>query len=308
MNKYLILILALLVIAIFAFEPKDSGIVGMGNNHFDNGEISFDYPAEWNMINGSGSVVASFSDSNGVNIKVLRMGLPPGYDLAKHLQSDVAGKFGDNFKLVSTNSYTVDGNTAYELNYNVNGENGSQSRKEIWIKKNNVLYSIIATAPSGKSTNSIDAVAKSIKINGSDDDPKYRGWAQIVMPQFNQKWIFSSWSLNDAGAVRHLSDFYPGEKGQMALLGHHTTHHAPFLHIKELKAGNQIIIINDYLTQKKYIYVVTGSEVRMGAKGTEINYQATEVPELWLITCWPPGYSRGAYIVHCKLESVEPLT
>ena len=71
MNKYLILLLALFVIAIFAFEPKDSGIVGMGTNHFDNGELSFDYPKEWNITNGTGSVVTSFSDSNELNVKIL---------------------------------------------------------------------------------------------------------------------------------------------------------------------------------------------------------------------------------------------
>lgn len=306
MNKYLLLILAFLILTIFAFEPKNSGIVGIGTTHFDNGEISFDYPSEWNKTNGTGSNVVSFSDSNGLNVKVLKLGLPPGYDLAARLQADTAGTINKSFELVSRKTFDVNGTTAYELNFNVNGANGSKQRKEIWIKKNNVLYGIILTAPSGMNVNSIDLVVNSLKINDSNANPKYRGWAQIEMPQFNQKWIFSSWSLNDAGAVRHLTDFYPGDKGQMVLLGHHTTHHAPFLRIKELKSGNKIII-NNYLTQKKYIYVVTGNEIRMGVEAEDIKYQVTEVPELWLITCWPPGYSRGAFIVHCKLESVQPL-
>jgi sortase A len=303
LNKYLLLILALLIIAIFAFEPKDGGIAGISNKHFENGEISFDYPNEWNMTNGTGSVIASFSDSNGLNVKVFKFGLPPGYDLSTRLQSDTAGTFSKNFQLVSQKNTTVNGTTAYEKDYTING---TQQRKEVWIQKNNTLYSIILTAPNGMNVN-LDSVISSIKINESDDDPKYKGWAQIVFPQFNQKWIFSSYSLNDAGAVKHLSNFFPGDSGQMVLLGHHTTHHAPFLYIKNLKPGNQIII-NDYLTQKKYIYVVTGNEIRMGVKAVDINYQGTAVPELWLITCWPPGYSRGAFIVHSKLESIEPLT
>ncbi len=302
MNKYLILILGLLVIAIFAFEPGNNEIMGVGTNHFESEGISFDYPNEWNITGGNGSLLGSYSDPKGLNIKVFKFGLPPGYNLANNLQSDVAGTIGNDFKLVSQKNTTVNGVKAYEKDYTVNG---TQMRKEVWIQKNNVLYGIILTTPNDMNVN-LDSLVSSIKLNESNDDPKYKGWAQIVMPQFNQKWIFSSWSLNDAGAVKHLSGFYPGEKGQLALIGHHTTHHAPFLHLKDLKPGNQITI-NNYLTQKKYNYVVTGSEVRMGVKGVDIKYQATEVPELWLITCWPPGYSRGAYIVHCKLDSIEPL-
>ena len=303
MNKYLLLILALLIITIFAFEPKDGGLMGAGTKHFDNNGISFDYPAEWNITNENSSLIGSYSDPNGLNVKVFKFGLPPNYDLATRLQSDTAGTFGKNFQLVSQKNTTVDGTTAYEKDYTFNG---TQQRKEVWIQKNNILYGIVLTAPNGMNVN-LDSLVSSIKINDSDDDPKYRGWAQIVIPEFNQKWIFSSYSLNDAGAVKHLSNFFPGDKGQMVLLGHHTTHHAPFLYIKDLKPGNQIII-NDYLTQKKYTYVVTGNEIRMGVDAVDIKYQATEVPELWLITCWPPGYSRGAFIVHCKLESVQPLT
>ncbi|WP_414469198.1 sortase domain-containing protein [Methanobacterium sp. ACI-7] len=300
MNKYLFGILGLLILAIFAFEPRAEGI---GTNHFEGEGISFDYPNSWNITNGTGSTIASFSDSNGVNVKVMKFGLPPGYNLATHIQGDVAGTFDQNFVLTSKKEVQVNGTTAYKRDYTVNG---TQQRKEVRIQKNNLLYSIILTAPREINENSLDRVISSIKINESDDDPKYRGWAQIVFPQFNQKWNFSSWSLNDAGAVKHLSGFYPGERGQLALIGHHTTHHAPFLNIKNLKPGNKVII-NDYLTQKKYTYAVTGSEVRMGVKGVDIKYHATEDPELWLITCWPPGYSRGAYIVKCKLGSIEPL-
>jgi sortase A len=303
LNKYLLLTLALLIIAIFAFEPKNNEIMGAGTNHFDDGGISFDYPNEWNMTNGTGSLLASYSDTKGLNIKVFKFGLPPGYNLARNLQLDTAGTIDKSFQLVSQKNTTVNGTKAYEKDYTVNG---TLQRKEVWIQKNNILYGIVLTTPNEMNVN-LDSLVSSIKVNDSDDGPKYRGWAQIVLPEFNQKWIFSSYSLNDAGAVKHLSGFYPGEKGQLALIGHHTTHHAPFLYIKELKPGNQIII-NDYLTQKKYTYVVTGSEVRMGVKGVDINYHATENPELWLITCWPPGYSRGAYIVHCELDSIEPLT
>jgi len=303
LNKYLVLILALLVIAIFAFGSKTNEIMGAGTNHFDNGGISFDYPNDWNLTNGTGSLMASYSDPKGLNVKVYKFALPPGYSLAKNLQSDVAGTFDDNFKFVSGKNITLNGTMAYEKDYTVNG---TQQRKEVWIQKNNVLYGIILTAQNEMNFN-LDSLVNSIKINASNDPPKYRDWARLDLPEFNQEWIFDSNSLNDVNAVQPLSSFYPGEKGQSVLLGHHTTHSAPFRYIDQLKAGNKIIV-KDYLTQKKYTYEVTGSEIRMGVKAVDIGYVATNSPELWLITCWPPGYSRGAYIVHCKLDSIEPLT
>ncbi|MGZ7044366.1 MAG: hypothetical protein ACXVHM_07210 [Methanobacterium sp.] len=62
MNKYLLLILVLLIIGIFAFESQNSGIMAIGSNHFENGGISFDYPKEWNITNGSSPLIGSYSD------------------------------------------------------------------------------------------------------------------------------------------------------------------------------------------------------------------------------------------------------
>lgn len=277
--------------------------MGAGTNHFDKGGISFDYPNDWNMTNGTGSTITSFSDSDGLDVKVFKFGLPPGYSLANNLQSDIAGTFDKNFQLVSQKNTTVNGTTAYEKDYTING---NQQRKEVWIQKNNLLYGIVLTAPNGMNVN-LDSLVSSIKVNDSSKGPIYRDWARLELPRFNQEWIFDSYSLNDLNAVKHLSSFYPGENGQLVLLGHHTTHSAPFRYIDQLKAGNKVVV-KDYLTQKEYTYEVTENEIRMGVDAVDITYHATASPELWLITCWPPGYSRGAYIVHCKLDSIEPLT
>ena len=308
MNKYLLIILALLIVAIFAFTPK-GGIETTSTNHFQNGGISFDYPSNWNMNNGTGSTLATFSDSNGLNVKVLKMGTPPGYDLATRLQSDTAGTLDNSFQLTSQKNTNINGTTAYERDYTVNNKNGTQQRKEVWIQKNNILYGIITTAPNGMNVN-LDSLTNSITVNDSSTAAIMRDWARVYFPQFNQEWIFDSYSLNDVNAARHLSSFYPGDKGQMTLLGHHTTHSAPFRYIDQFKPGDKIII-KDYLTQKQYTYEVTSnpkSDIRMGVEAENINYQATASPELWLITCWPPGYARGAYIVHSKLDSIPPLT
>ncbi|MGZ7050304.1 MAG: class E sortase, partial [Methanobacterium sp.] len=61
-----------------------------------------------------------------------------------------------------------------------------------------------------------------------------------------------------------------------------------------LKPGNKVII-KDKLTQKEYTYEVVsnGNDIRWGVEAEDIKYQTSDNPELWLITCWPPGYSKG---------------
>ncbi|MEN4007386.1 MAG: sortase [Methanobacteriaceae archaeon] len=308
MNKYLLIILALLIIVIFASGQKDGGIVGIGTNHFDNGEISFDYPDTWNKTNGTGSNVVSFTDANGLNVKVFRLRTPPNYNLSRRINLDAAGTIDKNFLLVSKENITVNGTTAYKRDFNVTGKNGTHQRREVWIERNNLIYSIILTAPEGVNVNSVDVLISSLKINDSAATPKYSGWAEIIIPDIDARWKFCSQSVNTPGAVFHVPyGYFPGGRGQMALLGHRTTRHAPFLHISKLDPGDRIII-NDFLTQKKYIYQVTqNDDIRWGVKWNDIDYQASEEPQLLLITCHPPGFARAALIVHSRLVDVEPL-
>lgn len=305
MNKYLLLILALLIIVIFTFELRYSSV---GTKQFDNGEISFDYPDTWNETNGTGSNVVSFTGPNRLNVEVFRLRTPPNYDLARRLNLDASGTIDKNFVLVSKKNITVNGTTAYKRDYNVTGENGIHQRREVWIWKNNLIYSIILTSPGGVNGNSLDVLVNSLKINDSNADPKYKGWAEIIIPDINVRWKFCSQSVHTLGAVYHIPhSYFPGERGQMALLGHRTTRHAPFLHINKLKPGDNIII-NDFLTQKKYTYQVTlNGDVRWGVEGVDIDYQASEKPQLLLITCHPPGFARAAWIVHSRLVRVEAL-
>ncbi len=322
MNKYLILVLAFLIIIIFAVDSQYKGGGGLQAKYFDNGEISFNYPGNLNVTNGTGSSIASFSDDSGINITVIKHSLPPGYNLVDHVQLNGVGTVDKNFQLVSSKNITINGSNGYEYDYNLQGNNGPQQRKEVWFEKNNALYGIIYTSPGEIKTDSsgfdvsaagngdaLTTIVSSIKINSTENNPtKSTGWAELIMPTIGGDWPITSHSVNDP-AVYHVStSYYPGENGQMALMGHHTTHSAPFAGLTQLKVGDPLIV-KDYLTQKKYTYQVVsnGDDIRWGAKGVSLGYQSSSVPELWLITCWPPGYSRAAYIVHSKLVSVEPL-
>jgi len=318
LNKYLIIILAIVVVVIFAVNLGNNG--GISAKHFDNGEISFDYPGTLNEINGTGAKIALFSDDSGSNITVIKHSLPPGYNLADHTQLNGIGDIDKSFQLVSKRNVTVDGTSGYESYYNI--DNGSKQRKEVWVEKNNAIYGIIYTGPGkvdtdnsglnlnvmGNSGDMFNTIVNSIKINDTESNPsQYTGWAELIMPSIGGDWSVTSDSVNDPAVYHIAGSYYPGENGQMALLGHHTTHAAPFVNINQLKSGDPLII-KDYITQKKYTYkVVSNGDVRWGVKGVSIDYQPTDAPELWLVTCWPPGYSRASWIVHSKLVSVEPL-
>ncbi|MBI5681281.1 MAG: sortase [Methanobacterium sp.] len=319
MNRYLLVILALVIFILFA--TGSSGNESQ-TKHFDNGEISFDYPGAWNGTNGTAPNVVTFTDTNGMNVTVLKLSKPSTYNLAKSLSLNAAGTINQNFQLVSSKNVTVNGIMAYELEYNVNGKNGPQQRKEVWFEKNNVIYCVIYTAPGqGKVDSgveidesfggkSLESMITSFNIKDGVANPtKSTGWAEISIPDINANWKISSYSINTPGAVYHIpTSYFPGEKGEMSLMGHRTTHHAPFLYIYTLKPGN-LVIIKDNLTQKKYTYQVeSNGDVRWGAKGINIKYQPSDEPKLLLVTCHPPGFSRAAWIVHCKLVSVEPLS
>ena len=318
LNTYLIILLAIVVIIIFAVNLGGNGL-GTQSKHFDNGEISFDYPGALAEVNGTGSNITSFSDDSGLNITVVKERIPKGYNLANQVQLNGIGTVDKNFQLVSTKNITVNGVTGYETDYTLHDGNVSKQRKEVWFQKNNALYGVIYTAPGSSSGssgldvsaagNELNTIINSIKINDNvTNTNKVVGWAELIMPTIGGDWEITTHSVNDPSVYFIPTSYYPGANGQTALLGHHTTHSAPFSGITQLKVGDPLII-KDYLTQKKYTYEVTsnGDDIRWGAKGVSLGYQSTSTPELWLITCWPTGYSRAAYIVHSKLVSVEPL-
>lgn len=306
-----------MVIIIFAVNL---GGIGTQSKHFDNGEISFDYPGALTAFNGTGSDIASFSDDSGLNITVVKERIPKGYNLANQVQLNGIGTVDKNFQLVSTKNVTVNGVTGYESDYSLQDGNVSKERKEVWFQKNNAIYGIIYTSPGSAKTgtsgfgvsaagNELSTIINSIKVDDNvTNKNRATGWAEIIMPTLSADWPITTHSVNDPAVYFISTSYYPGENGQTALLGHHTSHSAPFSGITQLKVGDPVII-KDYLTQKKYTYEVTanGNDIRWGVKGVSIQYQSTSTPELWLITCWPTGYSRAAYIVHSKLVSVEPL-
>ncbi len=132
-------------------------------------------------------------------------------------------------------------------------------------------------------------------------------WGDMSIPSLNLDWGIRQDTVNGYNSVYHYNEsFYPWQKGTVGLLGHHTAYSAPFAKIDQLKTGDAVII-NDYLTQKKYIYqVVSNGDIKWDYKINPIKF--TEgINELTLVTCYPPGTTQAAWMVHCKLISIEPL-
>jgi len=92
----------------------------------------------------------------------------------------------------------------------------------------------------------------------------------------------------------------------MGLLGHRTIFSAPFKNIDQLKPEDEVVI-NDYLTQRKYIYqVVSNGDIKWDYKTDPIKFPP-EDNNLTLVTCYPPGTTQAAWMVHCKLIRIKPL-
>lgn len=314
----------LLITGVLILMVIPSGCIENDNQtkHYEMGDISFDYPASWNITSKDNSKV-TFSEGS-YEVTVIEQIKPQGYSLKNILKSNQAGNFNKDFRLISTNNLTIDGIEAYQNNYRVNTGNGEKQRIEVWVEKNNKVYSVVYSISiddlKGKnvylfdlnlaqSKSSFNQVVNSIKIkNNSNASSQSEPWGEIIIPSINVDWWINSKSVNIASSVYHLpNSYYPGEKGEMAIMGHHTQHSAPFLNIDKLKSGDKVII-KDFLTQKKYTYEVeSNGDVRWGVKAKHIDYKPSEEPKLLLITCYPPGFMSAAWIVHTKLVSVEPL-
>ncbi|MBI4813499.1 MAG: sortase [Methanobacterium sp.] len=326
MKKYIIMGIAILaVVALIITVPF--GSANIETKHYQNGEISFDYPANWQQVSGQGSQVVVFKDpETGMNVTVNRQVMPSGYNTTQDFVPEVIKESESNLKLTSSKKIDVNGKVGYDNTYQIQKNSSTVNQRELWVNANGALYSVIYSYPqegfkvesllkgqgSGNSA-AFDAVKNSLKINSTKlaDMPTF---GTVSIPRLGVTWNIRSDTLNAMGAVYHYSSpdstlsksFYPGEKGSMGLLGHHTRYSAPFDNIDKLQIGDTVII-NDYLTQKKYTYkVVSNNDIRYDYTTNVITFPAG-IKELVLGTCWPEGFTAAERYTHCQLSSVDPL-
>lgn len=108
----------------------------------------------------------------------------------------------------------------------------------------------------------------------------------------------------DQGAVYYPGSVYPGQKGQILILGHSAPagwpkikHDWIFTNIGKLAAGDKIFID---LNGKQYQYsVVSRTIVKRGAEVPTGESAKTNV--LTLVSCWPPGKDYQRITVQAEL-------
>jgi sortase A len=307
--KYLIIILTIVVVGV-AFTTVAFSGKNIKTNHFEKDEISFDYPDSWQIVNQTRtSEIVGFNDSKAnLNVSVNKWSIVSGYKPMENFTingpDDQSG-----MKFVSHKTLDINGTKADENVYQFNESNTTYQRIEIWINKNNALYSIIFTT-TDKDLNykspEIKAVTNNLTIKDSSQE-NTPIWGKVTIPSQGVTWDIRQDSVNYYGSVYHYSNsFFTGQNGTVGLLGHHTRYSAPFANINLLNTGDKVII-TDYLTQRNYVYQVeSNGDIKSDYKTNPLQF-ASGTYELTLVTCYPPGYEEAAYLTHCKLVSIEQI-
>lgn len=307
--KYLVIILAIVVLVV-AFTTVSFSGKNIKTSHFEKDEISFDYPDSWQIVNQTKtSQITAFNDANAnLNVTVNRWNIVQGYSPVENF-SFVNPTDQSGFKFISHKTFDLNGTTVNENVYQTNSSGTTLQRTEMWITKNNALYSIIFTTPDTKlndKSQEIKAFTQNLTVKKTSL-PETQIWGQVSIPSQGVTWDMRQDGVNYYGSVYHYSNsFFTGQNGTVGLLGHHTRYSAPFANINLLNNGDKVII-TDYLTQRNYVYEVTNNgDIKSDYKTNPLQFAAGTY-ELTLVTCYPPGYEEAAYLTHCKLVSIVPI-
>lgn len=316
-HHYVELVAILLGVAILMVSLS-SGSAGIEKSHFNNGEVSFDYPSHWQRINHSDSKLVTFEDLNsGFKLGVNREVAPQGWVKPKNFINNLSESGEYKLKLVKQEKIMVNGTSVYENTYQLESDQNISQIREVWLEKNNAIYSIIFSDPPvakkdflknliNTNQQGIDMVLESFAVSDYQI-PDDGVWGEISFPSQGISWKIRSDTVNEYNSVYHYPEsFYTGFNGTVGLLGHHTLYSAPFANIHLLEIGVPVVI-KDYLTQKTYTYEVTSvGDIKWDYKNNPIDFPLGS-PELTLVTCWPPGTDQGAFMVHARLKSIEML-
>ena len=308
-SKHLIItIICVLVLGVVFTAVSFSG-KELKTSHFEKDEISFDYPDTWQIVNQNRtSQIVAFNDQNtSLNVTVSRGQLIQGYKPAENFTFKSIDQ--SQFKFIKHKVLDFNGTTVNENVYQTNSSGTTLQRTELWINKNNAMYSIIFTTPDTSlnyKSPEIRALTQNLTINDTTL-PETQVWGQVSILSQGVNWDMCQDTVNHYGSVFHYTNsFFTGQNGTVGLLGHHTEYSAPFGNINRLNNGDKVII-TDYLTQRKYVYeVISNGDIKSDYKANPLQF-AGGVFELTLSTCYPPGFQEAAYLTHCKLVSVEPI-
>lgn len=90
----------------------------------------------------------------------------------------------------------------------------------------------------------------------------------------------------------------PGQRGNVVVAGHRTSHDRPFRNVDKLRGGDQVIFTTE---AGRFVYAVTSIEVVQPDAIWIIDQ--TDDHTATLFACHPPGSTRQRIVVHLRLVS-----
>jgi LPXTG-site transpeptidase (sortase) family protein len=135
--------------------------------------------------------------------------------------------------------------------------------------------------------------------------PKINITAPIIFSQSADK--TSLMKDLDKGVIYYPGSVYPGQTGQIIILGHSapagwpkTKYEWVFSDLNSLVAGDKILID---LNNKQYTYIVKQKNIVARGADVPVYNSATNTSVLTLISCWPPGKDYQRIAVQAELSN-----
>lgn len=153
----------------------------------------------------------------------------------------------------------------------------------------------------GATANQIKGVkAEYTAKNNTLEMPKLGIEAPIVFPENNAESVIMK-NLN-LGAVYYPGSVYPGQEGQIVILGHSAPSGWPkikydwiFTDLEKMSFGDSVMV---NLNNKQYTYKVRNKIIVEKGEDVSTGVSKSDNNILILVSCWPPGkdYQRIAVI------------
>ena len=159
------------------------------------------------------------------------------------------------------------------------------------------------TSSNNTSSNNFKSEVKTESIPLTEIETTYK----LCIPRLGLNSSIRYDTVNANYAVYHYPDsVMPGKNGECGLLGHRTSYSSPFAYIRILKPGDEVFIYDEgHKKIYKYLVVSNGRDIRYNYKTKPITFEKSGNPRLLLVTCYPPGTTRAAWITHCELDSAS---
>jgi len=171
--------------------------------------------------------------------------------------------------------------------------------KKSEVQSQAIVPAIISPEPANAEK---EAASWGVSANFSIVIPKIQAKAEIIANVNAGKETEYREALK-SGVAHAAGTSFPGQGGTIYLFAHSTDspvnisrYNAVFYLIKELEAGDQIIV---FYSGQKFIYQVT-EKLITSASDTAWLTQSSPEEKLILQTCWPPGTSQKRLLIICQ--------